>query len=200
MNGSFDSKKETGKRIRALRLQQDMTCRELAERIGVSKSMISQVERGEAYPSIPTLEKLSDALGVPLSCFFDVSEKEAGGEEAAEGVVNCVVRKGQHKIILMPETHDRYQVLTPTIGRNAFEFLLIEFPPHSPETQIDCFVHRGEECFYVLEGKLELNLDGRIYTVEAGDSGYFGSYSRHSFRNRSNRTAKTIMASTSSIF
>lgn len=174
----------------------NLSCSELAKRVGLSKSLISQVERGEVYPSIQTLEKLANALGVPLNSFFEIESKS----ESDNARTNCIIRKGQHKVILMPETHDRFHVLTPTISNNAFEFLLIEFPPHNPETVIDCFVHKGEECFLVLEGHLQLNLDGKIFELFEGDSGYFASYSKHSFRNNTDKVAKTIIASTSSIF
>lgn len=62
--------KEVGQRIRVIRKEKSLTMRQLSKRIGVSTSLISQIERGESSPSIPTLYKVSVALEAPLSELF----------------------------------------------------------------------------------------------------------------------------------
>lgn len=187
------SKKNTGKRIKSFRLAQNISISKLAAEIGVSKSLISQVERGEVYPSIQTLEKMSAALNVPLGEFFQIKEDQPDEQ------LSSIVKNGKHKIILMPETNNRYNVLTPNVSNNPFEFLLIEFPPHEDKAQVDNSVHKGEQCFYILEGDLTLNIDDKTYKVSAGDSGYIASYSKHSFFNNSGKTAKAIIVTTNSV-
>ena len=135
------SKENTGKRIKSFRLAQNISISKLAAEIGVSKSLISQVERGEVYPSIQTLEKMSAALNVPLGEFFQIKEDQPDEQ------LSSIVKNGKHKIILMPETNNRYNVLTPNVSNNPFEFLLIEFPPHEDKAQVDNSVHKGEQCF-----------------------------------------------------
>ena len=76
MDNTSYSKENTGKRIKSFRLAQNISISKLAAEIGVSKSLISQVERGEVYPSIQTLEKMSAALNVPLGEFFQIKEDQ----------------------------------------------------------------------------------------------------------------------------
>lgn len=187
------SKESVGKRIRRIRLAQKISINKLATEIGVSKSLISQVELGEVYPSIQTLEKMSAALNVPLGEFFAIEEKQP------EDSSSSIVKDGMHKIILMPGTNNRYHVLTPNVSNNPFEFLLIEFPPHESKSQVDNSIHKGEQCFYILEGTLTLTIDEDTYQVSAGDSGYIASFSKHSFFNESGKTAKAIIVTTNSV-
>ncbi|WP_281680249.1 helix-turn-helix domain-containing protein [Synergistes jonesii] len=195
VNRDAYSKENTGKRIKSFRLSQNISISKLAGEIGVSKSLISQVERGEVYPSLHTLEKMSSALKVPLNQFFQIEENVKQPEEAQ----SSIVKSGRHKIILMPDTNNRYHVLTPSVSNNPFEFLLIEFPPHDNSSQRDNSVHKGEQCFYILEGTLTLNIEDKSYTVSAGDSGFIASYNRHSFFNNSGKPAKAIIVTTNSI-
>lgn len=165
----------------------------LAIGIGVSKSLISQVENGEVYPSIQTLEKMSSALNVPLSEFFAIKDTQP------DAPLSPVVKNGMHKIILMPGTKNRYHVLTPSLSNNPVEFLLIEYPSHKNVTQVDNSMHKGEQFFYILEGILVLSVDDKTYEVSAGDSGFIASYSKHSFYNNSGKTAKAIIVTTNSV-
>jgi transcriptional regulator with XRE-family HTH domain len=165
----------------------------LAKEIGVSKSLISQVERGEVYPSIQTLEKMSAAMNVPLSNFFAIEENQPDDPSSS------VVKSGMHKIILMPGTNNRYHILTPNVKDNPFEFLLLEFPPHEDRTHVDLSAHKGEQCFYILEGKLTLTINDKTYSVSAGDSGFIASYNKHSFYNDSGKTAKAIIVTTDAV-
>jgi transcriptional regulator with XRE-family HTH domain len=72
--------KAVGKRVRELRENADMTQEELGQRAQLSSKFISQVENGQANPSIGVVARLSTALGMPLSAFF--------AREAANAVVD----------------------------------------------------------------------------------------------------------------
>ncbi len=63
--------REVGRRIRHERKELNLTLRQLSKRIGLSTSLISQIERGESSPSIPTLYKVSVALAKPLHQLFE---------------------------------------------------------------------------------------------------------------------------------
>ena len=182
-------KKDTGKRIKNFRLSKNISITELAKAAGVSKSLISQVERGEVYPSLQTLEKIADALGVHLSKFFQVESK-------SKDSVNCFVKSGMQKIVFMPETNNKYYVLTSSLHNSDFEFLIIEYPPSNGKEMVDYFRHEGKEYFYVLEGQLRLNLDGEAHELNQGDSGCFNSSLVHSFLNTSDKVAKILIAAT----
>ena len=132
-------------------------------------------------------------MSVPLSEFFAIEDNQPDDPSSS------IVKSGMHKIILMPGTNNRYHILTPNANNNPFEFLLLEFPPHKDKTQVDLSAHKGEQCFYVLEGHLTLTIDDKTYQVSAGDSGFIASYNKHSFYNDSGKTAKAIIVTTDAV-
>lgn len=185
--------KVTGKRIREIRKSKKLSIVELADLVGVSKSLISQVERGDVFPSLSTLEKISSALEVDISQFFKIETSPTITES------EIVVRGNKRKKITMPNSSMIYNLLTPSL-RNSLEFLLIEIPPFSTrceDEEIETFKHGGEEYFYVLEGQLELVLGEQSYIVNAGDSGCFDSSYGHIWRNNSDKKGSFIIAATS---
>src|SRR3972149_2149014 len=73
--------KAIGQKIRELRMHQGMKLKELSQKVGVTASFLSQVERGVAVPSIGSLKKISDAFGISITSFFGESgESKAAGE------------------------------------------------------------------------------------------------------------------------
>ena len=180
----------TGKRIRELRLAQSKSIAALARETGVSKSLISQVERGEVLPSLYTLEKLSISLNVPITEFF--------GVQSSENIeTDIVVRKKNRQIITLPDSPKKYYLLTPSLNEKL-EFLIVEFPSSSVGTARNSFSHEGEEYFYVLEGELTLNVFEKSYKLYEGDSGCFDSSNKHLFANQTENIAKLILAATRS--
>lgn len=182
--------RSTGKRIREIRQSQKMTITELAKVVMVSKSLISQVERGEVLPSLPTLEKIATALKVPIGDVFKI-ETQAVEEE------DIVVRKACRKKIMLPNSSTTYYMLTPNL-REKLEFLLIEVPPDTAEDKMNTFSHEGREYFMIIEGQLVLHLGDKEYVLEEGDSGCFDSSQRHVFNNRSGKKAAFLIAATES--
>ena len=180
---------DTGKRIKALRTTKKMSMADLAGKIGISKSLISQVERGEVLPSLTTLDKLATALEVPITRFFnidvDITEEE-----------NILVRKDKRKKVSIPGSPNSYQVLSPSLHNDA-EFLCIEYPPGNGKPDFndnpDVFSHDGMEHFYVLEGTLEFYVNSSRYIINEGDSGVFDSSNSHYFINPTNRMARIII-------
>lgn len=176
----------TGQRLKEIRTSKKMSMADLCKITGVSKSLISQVERGEVYPSLTTLDKIATALDVPLNKIFQVNSDNLGEQD-------IVVRKDKRKKILIPGSNNIYNVLTPSL-HNDTEFLIIEYPPYSGTTdKPDYFRHDGEEYFYVLEGELEFTVNNNTYTIYEGDSGSFNSSNVHYFVNNTNRDAKIII-------
>lgn len=94
---------ELGKTIAQFRIMEKYTITQLAEKIGISSSMLSQIERGVSNPSITTLRMLSNVLDIPLFRFFT----------PAENTSNLVIRKEKRKKIIFPESPDlQYEVLS----------------------------------------------------------------------------------------
>lgn len=190
--------KLTGKRIREIRKSKHISIVELAKMVGVSKSLISQVERGDIFPSLSTLEKIALALEVDITQFFIIESPTISESE-------IVVRANKRKRITMPNSSMIYNLLTPNL-RKSIEFLLIEVPPYSSkgvekEEEIETFRHEGEEYFFVMEGPLELVIgDGdqeQVYTLHTGDSGCFNSSHKHIWRNNSDHKCSFLIAATS---
>lgn len=156
-----------------MRREKRMTLEGLAERSGVSRAMLSKVERGEKNPTLVVAAKLAEGLGVPLSRLLGV-------EERREVVV---VARDRRPVMRDPETGFERQQLSPNFGGRGVEFVRNvvpegstsgEFPPH----------RRGVEEYIVVEkGRLRAVLAGEEYLLEEGDSLYFEAEVAHRFDN-----------------
>ena len=178
---------DIGKRLKSIRTSKKMSMADLASKIGISKSLISQVERGEVLPSLATLEKFATALDIPITRLFNV-EVDTSDEE------NILVRKHRRKKVSLPGSPNTYNILSPSLHTDT-EFLCIEYPPgHGKEDfnqNPDIFIHEGTEHFYVLEGTLELYINDHKYIINEGDSGAFDSSNCHYLINTTDKMAKT---------
>jgi transcriptional regulator with XRE-family HTH domain len=162
-----------GERVRVLRRERGWTLEVLAERSGVSRAMISKLERGEKNPTLVVAAKVAEGLGVSLS-------QLVGIEERREIVV---VPRGRRMVMRDPETGFERQLLSPSFGGRGLEFLRNvvpegstsgEFPPH----------RRGVEEYLVVEkGRLRAILGGEEHVLEEGDSAYFEADVAHRFDN-----------------
>ena len=159
-----------GIKIRQLRKDKGLTVEELAEKAGLSQSMISQMERGLTKPSLDTLWKLSLLLDVPLFAFFEDIQKESV----------TITRRQEQKTITLEHSNLQYKLLTPSAG-NKIEFFELIIEPK--QFQENALAHKGEECGVILQGKLEVSVDGKTFLLHEGDSIYFDSTLPHSFHN-----------------
>ncbi len=169
-----------GNRIRAARSRRGYSTAELASLAGVSKSLISQIERGLAAPSIDTVRRLASSLQLPVfSLFMD------------EPGVGMVVRRPQRRVVRYPGSGATREVLTPTLG-GRMVLLWVTFPPG--EDGREPVRHVGEECVVVIRGTLEVNLGEQQVLLEAGDSMTFDSEAPHAFRNPTNEETEILTA------
>jgi transcriptional regulator with XRE-family HTH domain len=162
-----------GERVRGLRRERGLTLDLLAERSGVSRAMISKLERGEKNPTLVVAAKVAEGLGVRLS-------QLVGVEERREVVV---VPRGRRMVVRDPETGFERQLLSPSFLGRGIEFIKNvvpedstsgEFPPH----------RRGVEEYVVVErGRLRAFLGGEDYLLEEGDALYFEADVSHRFDN-----------------
>lgn len=146
---------------------------ELAERSGVSRAMISKLERGEKNPTLVVAAKLAEGFGVTLS-------QLVGMEERREVVV---VPRDRRMVMRDPETGFERQLLSPSFGGRGVEFVRNvvpegstsgEFPPH----------RRGVEEYIVVEkGRLRAVVGGEEHSLEEGDAVYFEADVTHRFDN-----------------
>ena len=162
-----------GGRVRDLRKDRGLTLDELAAASGVSRAMISKLERGEKNPTLVIAARLAEGLGVSLS-------RLAGVEERREVVV---VPREKRPVLRDPETGFERQSLSPTFAGRGVEFLRNVVPEGS--TSGDFPPHRKgvEEHLVVERGQLEATLGGETYLLREGDALFFEADVPHRFDN-----------------
>ncbi len=149
-----------GDRIRARRTELGMSLRDLAKEVDLTASFLSQIERDQADPSIKSLRKIADALGVPLFYFL-----------ADDDDTNPVVRRNCRKRLQLPGSTVICELLTPDVNRKM-EMFLVSVDP-SQENIAQPLSQPTEEGILVLEGRLCVKLGDEEYELESGDSIYF---------------------------
>jgi len=160
---------DLGNKIKMLRLRQGFTQKELAEKVGLTPSFISQLEGNLISPSIATLLSISAELKVNPVYFFP-------GEDALSGD-KIVVRKNERESLKLPELTSnqvRYQLLSSNTSARKMEPHLIAISSGS-EIRGHLYSHKGEEFAFILKGKLEMEVQGRKHILKEGDAIYLES-------------------------
>jgi transcriptional regulator with XRE-family HTH domain len=188
---------ELGSRIRRLRRNAGLTLEEVARAADISKSLLSQVERGLASPSINTLRRIAGALEVPIAALFLGSDDCSNGESDRWGR-RLVVRRNERKGLHVPRSKVVYELLTPDLNRRI-EFIWIEYEPGSV-THPEPMSHPGEENAVCLEGSVVVIVDGEEFVLNEGDSISFDSGRMHQVENRSAARAVLVSAITPPAF
>jgi transcriptional regulator with XRE-family HTH domain len=191
-----------GARIRARRKELGLTLQNVADRADVSKSLVSRIEIGKTWPSVGVLEQISTALSTTPRVFVadddadgrpDPAAERAGPPAAADNAVN-VVRRSARKSVTYPGGRNPLQLLTPDLQR-PFEVTLAEENPGEwhevPRTAVD-----REEFALVLEGRYEIDVDGDVVGLDAGDSVYFSPRGPYRVRAVGPARARAIWIST----
>jgi transcriptional regulator with XRE-family HTH domain len=162
-----------GKRVRELRRARGLTLEALAERSGVSRAMISKLERGEKNPTLLVAAKVAEGLGVNLSELLGIEERRK--------VV--VVPRARRPIMRDPQTGSERQLLSPTFGGWGAEFVRSVVPEGSTSGEFLPYRSGIEECVLVEKGRLRAILGGEEYLLEEGDALYFEANIAHRFDN-----------------
>ncbi|WP_342513571.1 cupin domain-containing protein [Sporosarcina sp. FSL K6-1522] len=176
------------KKIKALRLENNLTLKELSEETGLSLSFLSQIERGASSLSITSLKKLADALGVSMIHFFE--------EEKVNH--SYLTRKADQKVFKMNGGEQLYTRLAGTFYDRKLEPVKVVLPPNWKEEH--SYSHAGEEFFYILEGEVIFHLNkGRYHLVE-GDTIHFPSELLHTWENPTSKITTILSITTPLIF
>ena len=180
---------QISKNICEYRKRKGLTIKELAQLTGVTSSLLSQIEKGTANPSINTIKQISNALEIPLFNFFiDDSYTE-----------NLVVRKDKRKKMVFSEDDNfAYELLTPNL-QGDIEFVLMTIPANESSSS-EQFSHKGEEVAYVMKGKVDLHMMNTVIELNCGDSVKIPTLSQHKWENRSNEECQVIFAVTPPYF
>ena len=156
--------RQIGEDIRALRRSRELTLQALSSAIGRSVGWLSQVERGQATPSVRDLGRIAEQLGISISFFF----RSAGRDESERGTV---LRAPDRVPIGSLESGLSEELLSPRLG-GGFEMIRSTFAPGAGSG--GPVPHRGAEHGGVLiAGTLVLGLGGREFRLAPGDSFQF---------------------------
>jgi transcriptional regulator with XRE-family HTH domain len=162
---------DVGARIREMRESRNISMRELARQSGFSANALSLIERGVNSPSVSTLYKLSQTLGVPITTFFQ-TQPEVGKvvyRKAGERT-RVPFMRGVWEGLGGEDFADRVEPFALTLDNGA----------HSGP---DPILHTGHEFVICLRGQLEYRIEDETYLLEAGDSLLFQAHLKHRWRN-----------------
>ena len=161
-----------GARLRLERLRRRLSLHDLEARTGVSRSMLSEVERGSKVPTVLVLDRIATGLDTTIARLL--------GDERVARVV--VLRRDEQDVARDPTGWER-RILSPVLPGVEFEFMRTAigagvdagaFSPHAPGSR---------EYLAVERGTLRLTIDGTLYTIRSGDSVYYAGDCVHAFAN-----------------
>jgi transcriptional regulator with XRE-family HTH domain len=186
--GGGDLAGDIGRRLAAHRAQRGMRVAELAREVGVTPSLISQIERGMSRPSVSTLFAIAQALDVPVDAFFREPQQPPDGPGGA-GDGRYAVRRGGRAVIDI-EGGVRWERLTRSTLDHLDFFELVYEP--GAESHPRQYTHPGTEMVLVMSGCLEITIGFERYLLEPGDSIDFPSSMPHRYVNPSTQTARAV--------
>ncbi|GAA1103977.1 helix-turn-helix domain-containing protein [Nocardiopsis metallicus] len=198
-----------GERIRELRTARGLSLRELAGRLDISASALSQIERGKMRPSVTRLYQIMGELNVPMATAFGSETNQPAAPDAyttpmgqtpeprwepapASGVGSVSVTRRAEAATLELGHGVRYRRLTPgpVPGMNYFESV---YPPGAYSSQNAEYVrHQGHEIGNVVSGVLTVDVGFDTYELHPGDSITYPSTTPHRISNQGTRDAVAI--------
>ncbi|USG67546.1 XRE family transcriptional regulator [Brevibacillus ruminantium] len=177
-----------GHKIRMIRKERGFTLEIMANKTGLSKGLLSQVERGISQPSLDSLWKITKALEASIIHFFeDIDQKQVH-----------VTRKTKRRQVVFPESSGTYSLLSAG-GSAKLGMLEVRLQPG--QQVLDKFVQgEGEECFVVAAGSVTARFHDEEHILESGDSLTFDSTKTHSIENTGQDEAVLIWSVTTPQF
>ena len=160
-----------GRNVRTLRIQQGLSVQQAADRVGVSKAMLSKIENNQTSASLGTLAKLAHGLDVPVTSLFRDVDVEREAVFVAAGTGSPIVRNGSrsgHLYESLGSLHGQHQRL---------EALLVTLDARSETYPL--FQHPGTEVIYVLAGIMEYGHGRTVHRLQPGDSLIFDGEGAH---------------------
>ena len=181
MDGVFDQiDKDIGRRVHASRSAAGMTLEQLAARSGVSRAMLSRIERGESSPTAQLLNRVCAGLGVTLSALF----------AAAQRPDVPLTRRNEQPVWRDPGSGYLRRAVSPAATGSAAEIVEVEFPSGQSVT-FDSSRFAGVDQFvWILEGAMEMTVDERTHRLETGDCLHMRLDQAIRFHNPTEATAR----------
>jgi transcriptional regulator with XRE-family HTH domain len=172
-------------RIKALRQERGLLQKQLAEKAGLTASMMSQIESGRLTPTLPTLGKLAGALGVSVPELL---------EPAPTGESIRISRKREHPIVSFEDCAERWMVL----GAGMFEgkiravIATLEGKTRGVSTNKVIIKPGQMKLFHVLQGTVALRYAGKSYPLGEGDSALIDGAAPHGWDNVGRARARVL--------
>ncbi|HVQ77900.1 MAG TPA: XRE family transcriptional regulator [Candidatus Binatia bacterium] len=173
-----------GQRIKGLRAERGLQQRQLAEKAGLTPSMVSQIESGRLTPSLHTLGKVAGALSVSIASLF---EAERAGRLQ-------VSRRADYPVVSFDGSTEKWHVLGAGLFQNKIRAVVSTLGPRAHGVKTDkVILEPGQmKLFYVIEGTVALHYNGGRHELEAGDSAFLDGGTPHVWENVGSRPAKAL--------
>ncbi|MDN5287945.1 MAG: family transcriptional regulator [Mucilaginibacter sp.] len=164
-------------RIKEIRKEKRITIQELADRAGVSKGLISQIENNRTIPSLPVLMNIVQSLDLDLTSFF----KDLTGDNQQEKVF--VIRSSEYSPLQkeVAKGFNYQRILARNIQSGPVDFVLLELKKGARRNKMvvtDAFEYK-----YLIKGKIDYLIEDKNYILEEGDSIFFDGRLGHNLSN-----------------
>lgn len=176
-----------GEKLRGLRLKKSMGLVELGRHTGLSPAMLSKLERGKLFPTLPTLLRIAMVFSVGLDYFF--------ADERKRRVVAIVRQKDRIRFPERPGGKDIaywFESLDFPANERKLNAFLADFEA-VPAEKLRLHQHPGFEFLYLLRGKIDLTIGSDVHTLESGDAIYFDSSVRHGYARAGKQPSSAII-------
>ncbi|MGV6874689.1 helix-turn-helix domain-containing protein [Pseudochelatococcus sp. B33] len=188
--GSLRNEYRIGSKLKHARLLKGYRLKELAELIDCSESMLSKLENDKLTPSISFLHRLASELDTSIAELF------AEGDNLS-GPVHHFPHNRRARIEDDTELGRRgawFERIIPVAKNGLLQANILNIPP---QVRSDNDVqHVGEEMGYLIEGELEVTVDGKSYVLHPGDILFFSSSLPHGYHNKSDKVARILWVNT----
>ena len=164
-----------GPKIRTLRANKKLGLVQMGEHTGLSPALLSKIERGNLFPTLPTLLRIAMVFGVGLDHFFVESENRR--------LVAVTRKKDRLRLPSQPAEEAPsyfFESLDFPVTDRRVNIFYAEFPRSAKPS--DPHQHAGAEFIYVLSGRLVVSIDGMDVALDEGDAVHFDSSAAHSYR------------------
>ena len=176
---------QVGSVIRRLRIKQQLSVRGLADKCGFSPSFISQVELGQASPSIASTERITSALGVTLGEFF----------RSAAPSFPAVVRVKERPVMQSQWSRAKIEAIGLSNESSRLESMMITLKPRGASASKP-HAREVEQFAIIVRGVVALHLESDIHVLKEGDSVSIPAGIRHYWANNSRKIVRLLIVST----
>ena len=176
-----DLGRQIGENLKQLRRERGLTLGQLAALAGLSKAMLSDIEKGGANPTVNTIWKLANGLKVPYTRLLE-------GETPAATLVRGADLRPQTE----GDGHYRVYCCFPGDGQRNFELFYLELDPRCANTSAG-HLAQPQEYVCLLQGRLVVETGGQTYTLDPGDALAFDSTQAHTYRNPGDTLVRGII-------